>query len=191
MIGGLRGWVMAAGLAICAGAPPAQAATVTPSGVKNLEVVFAGGSKLYDVAFGDGTCIALFDGCDANSDFPFPDADLRVAMQALADVLNAGFTFGSGFRPAGCTASGNCAVLTPSFLIGPDVVGSAIVGFISVNWTVTGFVLSLDDDTTSIPNGTYATWTEVAPIPLPASGVLMVAGLAGLAALRRRARRAA
>jgi hypothetical protein len=36
-------------------------------GASNVDV----GGGLYDVVFTDGTCIALFSGCDSNSDFAF------------------------------------------------------------------------------------------------------------------------
>src|SRR5262245_52041146 len=43
---------------------------------------------LYNVMFVDGTCIALFSGCDEASDFTFQtEADARAASQALGDQV--------------------------------------------------------------------------------------------------------
>ena len=49
-------------------------------------VLIAG--MLYDVTFLDGTCIALFDGCDEVADFDFTnEADALLAAQALLDQV--------------------------------------------------------------------------------------------------------
>jgi hypothetical protein len=51
---------------------------------------------LYDVTFQDGTCIALFSGCDENSDFAFQTRDAALlASGALRDQVFGGF-FASG-----------------------------------------------------------------------------------------------
>ena len=54
---------------------------------------------LYDVEFVDGTCVALFGGCDEASDFAFTDqASAEAAAQALLDFVfvdNAMGTFDS------------------------------------------------------------------------------------------------
>jgi hypothetical protein len=63
------------------------------------------GGKLYDVSFGDGSCISLFNGCDEDSDFPFPSlADGLLAAQALADqVFNSDSILGSFDSEPGLT----------------------------------------------------------------------------------------
>ena len=46
------------------------------------------GGTLYDVEFVEGTCIALFDGCDELSDLTFTtEAESGLAAQALLDVV--------------------------------------------------------------------------------------------------------
>lgn len=53
-------------------------------GAKNVLV----DGTLYDVAFLDGTCFTLFNGCDDNSDFTFTTAaDAELASQALLDLV--------------------------------------------------------------------------------------------------------
>ena len=76
------------------------------------------GGTLYDVEFVDGTCVALFTGCDQPSDFTFTTAaDADVASQALLDqvLLDTGVgAFDS--NPAltfGCSNSIICFVDTP------------------------------------------------------------------------------
>jgi hypothetical protein len=46
------------------------------------------GGTLYDVEFVEGSCVALFDGCDAVTDFDFTTAaDVLAASQALLDQV--------------------------------------------------------------------------------------------------------
>ena len=134
------------------------------------------GGTLYDVEFVDGTCVALFTGCDQPSDFTFTTAaDADVASQALLDqvLLDTGVgAFDS--NPAltfGCSNSIICFVDTPYhvlFLVdfrsavnypsGPDGLGG-------LNWPATG-------DTTDLTLDVIARWTpsaDVAPVPEPAS----------------------
>jgi len=89
-------------------ATPAAAAVLLVNGSGQLTGatgVDVGGT-LYDVTFVDGTCAALFDGCNEISDFDFSDqATAEAAGQALFDQVfidglpgnfdsNSGLTFG-------------------------------------------------------------------------------------------------
>lgn len=91
------------------------------------------GGLLYDVEFVDGTCVALFDGCDSNSDSLFTTSvDAASASQALSDQVFLD-TFGNLFDtdPAltsGCEKIDLCVVITPYEVIGinnPYVLGQA------------------------------------------------------------------
>lgn len=46
-------------------------------------------NAVYDVSFTEGTCQGLYDGCDSNADFLFPNqpAALNAARALLAQVL--------------------------------------------------------------------------------------------------------
>jgi hypothetical protein len=77
---------------------------------------------LYDVSFQDGTCISVFSGCDAVSDFTFTQATASVASAALLSQV---FVDGSSGQfdsntaiTRGCTSERECDVFTPFLLTG-------------------------------------------------------------------------
>ena len=78
------------------------------------------GGTLYDVVFVDGTCVAIFDGCDdPATDFDFTtEADALAASQALLDQVFLNVSGGGQFdsTPAltfGCVGFSVCSALTP------------------------------------------------------------------------------
>ena len=84
------------------------------TGAQNVDL----NGTLYDVTFVDGTCIALFSGCDALADFDFITA--ATATVAANALLNQVFTdTGSGSFDTepelafGCTSSTICGALIP------------------------------------------------------------------------------
>ena len=168
---------------------PTHAATVTSEGVTYLHV----GAEFYDVAFVEGSCVSFFEGCNDVEDIAFPGSEnLSEAMTVLAGVLNAGYSFPS-FFPTGCSVDvGPCLILTPSSL---SLIGSVFIPDTRVVWDdfndrwrygQGGFIPSLEYTYVS-----FAVWSlsePIAPVPLPATGLLMVGGLAGLWTLRRRNR---
>ena len=108
----MRKFVLAVGLVLMASS--AQAATLNVVGGELLGAsgVIVDGS-LYDVEFADGTCIALYDGCDETSDFTFTDlASAVLASQALLDqVFLDGPSGNFDTQPAlttGCGTSREC-----------------------------------------------------------------------------------
>ena len=83
----MRKLVLVAALVLMAGG--AQAATLNVIGgiLHGASDVLVDGS-LYDVQFLDGTCIGLYNGCDAVTDFTFQtEASATLASQALLDQV--------------------------------------------------------------------------------------------------------
>ena len=165
---------------------------------------------LYDVAFREGTCAELFNGCDQNSDFTFSNptnngALINAAMLALLEqvfIETPSYAFDS--NPAltnGCFDPLLCSVFTPLFLSG----GGNSLGLTSSNNTsniANAQVGSLDHigagsglvtfDTTAADRdlSVYAVWTQTTVVPVPASLVLFLSGFAALGGFLKRPRKA-
>ena len=171
------------------------------------------GGSLFDVEFVDGTCIALFDGCDsAVDDFTFPSlASAQAANTALLDqvfgpggfsVLDPSLINGLDIPappPGQCGSgvSGNCPlnnIFTP-YDLGliqtiPAVFASPIFIFNDMGSYIAlmgggGNSVAIDTDLTSVPNSVYARWTP-APVPIPASIWLFGTALLGFIGVSRR-----
>ena len=156
---------------------------------------------LYNVEFVEGTCAALFSGCDQPSDFAFTtQAQADAASQALLDqVLIDGPQGNFDTEPAmtfGCepnTQASYCSPLTPFTLMvnsdGSFAGSSEIFNQPTVSGdTITFGFLPINFDTTSSPFLVYARFSASA-LPEPTTVGLLGIGLAGFA-LRRRKRSA-
>lgn len=74
----------AAALALTVASPAAAAVQIVSNGVLTGATGVVVNGMTYNVAFGDSTCAAAFDGCDSNSDFSFTtNSQVLAAGQAL------------------------------------------------------------------------------------------------------------
>lgn len=172
-------------------------------GASNVDV----SGTLYDVEFIDGTCAAIFDGCDDLSDFDFLTRDLaQAAVFALFDTVfvdgplgnfDSDPTLTAGVEPNPGSAEetpSNTGAINIPYDVSSDAANIRVAsawngdGSISPDVLALNIMVPIDADLSTSPSSTYARFTEVqiSPIPLPAGGVLLTAGLAGLGAFRAR-----
>ena len=161
-------------------------------GASNVDV----GGSLYDVEFMDGTCIAVFDNCDSTSDFVFQtassagQASASLLSQVLIDGVLGQFDTSPQFT-LGCTDLSTCRVVTPyaftssmnplvAFLVNNSASGDAVFGGSG------GFSLNPDQDLVLLTNFTYANWSPVSAVPVPAAIWLFGTALLGLTGFRQR-----
>lgn len=154
----------------------------------------------YDVAFLDSTCIALFDNCDAVSDFDFQtETQADAATEALFEQvfidgpLGAFGTMPSLINGLEDSSSDIFFVITPyGFMLSGNLTcSSAGLNSLGLPGFVQGPVcVSPADDLASNDRLVFAVWTpsRISPIPVPTSGVLWlsVLGLGAGAVLGRR-----
>jgi len=155
------------------------------------------GGTLFDVTFVDGTCIALFDGCDAASDFDFTDqATAELAAQALLNQVfidgpagNFDTDFSSIF---GCGSPVFCEALVPFLTRGSsfDAIGATNDEFEFLDEISLLDFINAQNDFSQIDSSVFASFTEqsVSEVPLPAAAWMFLAGLGGLSAARRKKR---
>lgn len=163
----------------------ANAATLNVDGSGRL--LGAGGvdvsGTLYDVSFQTGTCAAVFDGCDEDSDFTFQTfAGSGYAAVALLDQVFLDGPQGAFDTMPGLTGPCNdplaCYIFTPNSLF-----GGFILGFVTENHneessdrqqiTSTSFGIFQ-------ANPVWAVWSQTTAVPLPAAGWFLLVGVAGL-----------
>lgn len=179
--------LLAAAFALTASA--SSAATITFAGARDVSV----NGVLYDVEFIDGSCVSLFNGCDDPSDFTFNSLEATgLANRALADLLETNPDLDFNRVPlTGCAALTPCNILTPyagnNGLVGNGVLANGGPNFIRSR------LLASDIDLSTSPGFVYARWTQaetadvpVAPVPLPATGLLLIGSLVGLGVLKRK-----
>ena len=159
-------------------------------GASNVDV----GGTLYDVAFVEGTCISVFDGCDSADDFAFSDlATANLASQALVDQVFLDVAAGNfDTEPAstfGCTHATVGSVQTPYAVIDVESVAMG-VALNTTPETGDGIGNGPNGRTTDSALGAgqfyvLAVWTPVAAPTVPAvpgPGRLVLLGLIAVGA---------
>lgn len=152
---------------------------------------------LYNVSFESLSCVELFDGCDEASDFAFSTfQDARAASIALNNQVFFDGPLGDFDSNPELTRGITRSQGTMATIFGFSETPGSVDYSNFVNGDGTQGNPDFDRGARSIginqtPNGliTFAKW-EVAAVPVPAGGLLLVTGLAGLAAFRRRRRAA-
>ena len=150
---------------------------------------------LYDVQFVEGSCINIFNGCDAPSDFLFNTITSAMnASQALMDQVLLDNSYGSfDTHPdltSGCSSSGYCYVLTPFSVDFHGVNANRAENGIYANFQDgVGFDgISPVYDVGNDPASTYAQWSLHSD-PEPGTFALLSLGLvAGFGVHRRHSR---
>lgn len=180
--------------------PSAQAVTLNVVGGQLLGAsgVDVGGT-LYDVEFLDGSCVALFGGCDDISDFAFQtQADAALAAQSLLDDVFIDGAQGSfGSSPAltrGISSSAFASIVIPHGFFNANTI-EFFTAFITPTFNITGGAgtFNVNTDLSDLDGFTYSRFspTPLSVVPLPPAGILFGSGLIFLVALSRRARKRA
>ena len=164
----------------------ADALTVNVSGGQLLGAsdVDVGG-LLYSVTFQDGSCAALYSGCDEASDFAFTTAaEAEAAAQALLDQVFLDSAFGTfdsdpELTP-GIESTTLGVTLTPYAVTGTTAFGFGTLnrGGTTLDSILSGTFSATDVSTSTI--FTYAVWIPTpvsAPVPLPPAVLMLLAAL--------------
>ena len=149
---------------------------------------------IYDVSFTDGTCAELFNPCTSFTDFTFQTAgDANDASEALlTQVFNQGDIYDQDpTLTRGIDDPDLGSIFTPWNSVRGAVEldgmtnNSGLVMDMNI-CAVGGCGLAVSFDLADRDNSTYAIWTQVSEVPVPAAAWLFITALIGLAGFGRR-----
>jgi hypothetical protein len=168
-------------LATTAAQSSAAETIVTNGKLLGATGVLVNGSS-YDVSFVDGTCAALFSGCDQITDFVFQDsAAARAASQALLDQVFLGIYDTNPELTSGCASTSACTAFTPFFISGDSATVAQALNRSGAqsdsvpNNTVQHRLTNTGSGMSGHGNFTYAVWT-VQAVPEPSTWLMMILG---------------
>lgn len=156
------------------------------TGATGIEV----GGNIYDVSFVDGTCVALFAGCDDATDFTFSTPD-GVAAAAAALFTHVFIDSSDGLFDTLPALTRGCPGATVACTLWHPTDYNAVTrraGVIGVNNYVNepsdgvsqpGMDLFVETDLAISTSSTWAVWSRVDAVPEPSSLALL--GVAGVA----------
>jgi hypothetical protein len=159
-------------------------------GADNVEV----NNKFYNVRFVDGTCIMLFNGCDASDDFLFNTLDSAIAASdsLLLQVFNGDSLFDLGpSLTNGCSDDTLCGVFTVQSIkrkFAP-IIGVLLRNYASgpsVDFHQNGVPGRTWEDTSSNNKLVYAVWSGPVEASAPGTAMVLLMGIAGLIVSQRR-----
>ena len=150
---------------------------------------------LYDVGFVDGTCSAVFSGCDDIGDFQFTSSAnasaAAVALLAQVFIDGAGGLFDSqAFATSGCQTLNVCAALIPYSLNNVYAAINFSAGSGS-DVTFTNGTLAAGHDTSADGAQVWARFSPsvVAAVPEPSTWAMLLIGFGAVCAAARRKKR--
>lgn len=187
-------WTALSLSSLCIAAPSVRAATliVGADGKLTGATGVTVGASTFDVRFIDGTCAAVFDGCDQLADFDFiTEADGIAAATALLDQVfidgQAGLFDTMPQQTLGCTAT-TCAAFIP-ISPGPTSLRVHIASNTSGGDGVfAGFVFPSADFAGAAGN-VFARFTPTSAVPEPQTWAFMIVGFGAIGATLRSSRR--
>ena len=181
-------WTLLVGLILLANDARAQTLDIQAGRLMGAFGVQVNGT-FYDVAFVDGSCVGLFDGCDELSDFVVNDLQDSIAFaQAIENILSNEPFDREPELTNGCGNHHICFIYTPiHFDPDPNMVrvrralnletidSESVYGYVPVDKNTVFVNYEPEDSNDPLPNfdATYAVWSlSAAPEPVPSSGAL-------------------
>lgn len=182
-------------------APAGAAVQIVENGILTGATGVDVGGTSYDVEFLDGTCAAVFGGCNSSGDFTFTTFESgRLAAQSLLDQVFIDGVLGQfDTNPAltrGCSAPLSCHVLIPIEFspLNTNVVDAQVSinvgsGFDDANATFNLYRPNFDTSPSLGQVFARFTLSSVAAVPEPNTWAMMLMGFSAMGVALRRRRR--